>query len=246
VGNSFYVDTTGKGNYQVFNIDAKTLGFPKMKRGYYALDSYVEHAFANNWYGKLEYVFSRSYGNAEGQLDSDLGQQDVSTTESWDFPEIMEGTNGPLPNDRTHAIKAYGYWQMTPEWLFGINANVSSGAPKSCIGFDPNDPFGYGASYFFCNGKVAARGSAGRLPWTYTLNLNAEWKPAFADHKLAFTAEVFNLLGKQEPTSEYEFAELSNPNAAGTGGLPDVNYERPLSFQQPRFFRFGVRYDFSL
>jgi hypothetical protein len=245
VGNSFYVDTTGNGNYQVFNIDAKTLGFPKMKRGYYALDSYVEHAFTNNWYGKLEYVFSRSYGNAEGQLDSDLGQQDVSTTESWDFPEIMEGTNGPLPNDRTHQIKAYGYWQMTPEWLFGFNANLSSGAPKSCIGFDQADPFGYGASYFYCNGKIDPRGSAGRLPWTYTLNLNAEWKPSFANHQLAFTAEVFNLFGNQQPTSVYEFGEVTDTDTAGHP-LKDPNYLRPQSFQQPRFFRFGVRYDFSL
>jgi hypothetical protein len=25
-----------------------------------------------------------------------------------------------------------------------------------------------------------------------------------------------------------------------------VNFKRPLSFQQQRYFRFGVRYDFSL
>jgi hypothetical protein len=250
VGNKFFVDTTGNGNYQYFNLTKKDIGVPDLKRGYYALDTYLEHQFDSHWYGKLEYVFSRSYGNSEGQLDSDIGQQDVSTTESWDFAEIMQGTNGPLPNDRTHQLKAYGFYQLNDEWLFGSNVAILSGAPKNCIGYDPSDAdatrFAYGAAYFFCNGKVSPRGSPGRMPWTYTLNINAEYKPAFANHKLAFTADIFNLLGKQEEVTEYEIGELAVLNAAGTGGTPNSAYGRPLSFQSPRTFRFGVRYDFSL
>ena len=67
---------------QVERLGRPLPGMPKLKRKYYALDFFVEHALSNNWYGKLEYTFSRNLGNTEGQLASELdtgagGQADV-------------------------------------------------------------------------------------------------------------------------------------------------------------------------
>jgi hypothetical protein len=250
--NTFLVDTTGQGNFVPFKLTKEDfttrdgVSFPDLKRKYYSLDLYLEHQFNQQWYGRVDYTFSRSYGNSEGQLKSDIGQLDPSVTQDWDAPEIMQFTNGPLPNDRTHQLKAYGYFQATKEWLFGANLAVASGRPKNCIGFDPVDAIHYDASYFECNFKPSPRGSKGRLPWTWSLDLNAEYRPMWAgsNQPLAFTANVFNLFSKQKELAVIEVGESSLDDS----GKPvrSVNYLRPVAFQSPRYFQFGVRYDFSM
>jgi hypothetical protein len=251
--NTFMVDVDGQGHFVPFKLTKEDfttpegVAFPDLKRKYYSLDLYLEHQFSNQWYGRVDYTFSRSYGNSEGQLKSDIGQLDPSVTQDWDAPEIMQFTNGPLPNDRTHQLKAYGYFQATNEWLFGANLAVASGRPKNCIGFDPVDAIQYGASYFECNFQPSPRGSKGRLPWTWTVDLNMEYRPTWAgaNQPLAFTANVFNLFSKKKEIAVIEVGESS---ISKTTGLPvrSVNYLRPVAFQTPRYFQFGVRYDFSM
>jgi hypothetical protein len=167
-------------------------------------------------------------------------------TQDWDAPEIMQYTNGPLPNDRTHQLKAYGYWQASQEWLLGANLSVATGRPKNCIGVDPVDAIDYGASYFECGLQPSPRGSKGRLPYTWNLDLNAEYKPMWAGEKqpLAFTATVFNAIGSQRPVAQVDVGETG----AIRDGVPvqSINYERPIAFQNPRYVRLGLRYDFSL
>jgi len=251
--NSFLIDVNGQGNFVPFKLTKEDfttpagVSFPALKRKYYSLDLYLEHQFDQRWYGRVDYTFSRSYGNSEGQLKSDIGQLDPSVTQDWDAPEIMQYTNGPLPNDRTHQLKAYGYFQATKEWLFGANLAVASGRPKNCIGFDPVDAIHYGASYFECNYEPSPRGSKGRLPYTWSLDLNAEYRPTWAgaNQPLAFTANVFNLFSKKQPLAVIEVGESS---VSRTTGKPvrSVDYLRPVAFQAPRYFQFGVRYDFSM
>jgi len=251
--NTFLVDIDSQGTLVPFNLTKDDftspagVAFPDLKRKYYSLELYLEHQLANDWYARVDYTFSRSYGNSEGQLKSDIGQLDPSVTQDWDAPEIMQYSNGPLPNDRTHQLKAYGYWQASPEWLIGANLAMATGRPKNCLGQDPVDAIQYGASYFECGFQPAPRGSKGRLPWTWSLDLNAEYRPMWAGEKqpLAFTAAVFNLAGKQRTVAQIDTGELDTVDA---NGLPEVNpdYRRPVAYQAPRYFRFGVRYDFSL
>jgi hypothetical protein len=246
--NTFSVDM-GDGTFQDFKLtkedfagNSNGVGFPDLKRKYLALDVYLTHQFSNQWFGKLEYVWSKNYGNAEGMLKSDIGQTDPSVTQDWDFPELMVGSSGNLPNDRRHQIKAYGYYQMTPEWLFGANLAIASGRPKNCLG-NPvpaeYDRQSYGNSFFFCDldhdgvSEFHPRGSLGRLPWTYRLDLSAQWRPAWADHKLAFTADVFNLLNQQRTAVMFERGD-------------DPRYGGTVAYSAPRSVRLGVRYDFGL
>ncbi len=242
--NKFTIDLDGDGTKENINLTKADLGYPDLKRRYYSLDMYLEHQFSQDWYGRLDYTFSRSYGNTEGMLKSDIGQTDPSVTQDWDFPELMIGSNGPLPNDRTHVLRARGYWQMTPEWLFGAVFQVVSGRPKNCIGNYPGELPAeltvYGASFFYCDGQLGVRGSKGRLPWTERLDLSVEYRPSFADHKLAFTADIFNVFNQQRGTSMNEIGEL------GAVGQPNPGYARFLSYQSPRYVQLGARYDFSL
>jgi outer membrane receptor for ferrienterochelin and colicin len=239
------VDTAG--NHVSVPLTNKEFGFQNLKRRYYGLESFIEHTFDGKWYGKLSYVFSRSYGNTEGQLRSDLfresrgtGQTAVSTTQDWDNSYIMVNTNGPQNNDHKHQLKFFGYYQFTAEWLASANLSIVSGAPKPCLGYfgaDRTDPAGYGNSYHFCNGEPSAPGSHGRLPWVRQLDLGVTYRPLFAAGKLGFSANVFNVFNEQRTVAIFPNYE-SNPNKA------NPLYGTPTSRQLPRYARLSVSYDY--
>jgi hypothetical protein len=240
--NRFLIDLDGDGKLEDIKLSKNDIGLPEAKRKYYALDAYLEHRFDGKWYGRVDYTFSRSYGNSEGLLKSDIGQLDPSVTQDWDHKELMIGSNGPEANDRTHQIRAYGYYQIDPEWLVSANVLIQSGRPKNCIGVYPGDipsEINYGASYFYCKGQPTPRGSQGRLPWTYRLDLGVQYAPAFAKNNLTFTATVVNVFDKQTVQSINESGETGS-------GAPNLSYRQPLSYQTPRYVQFGARYDFSL
>ena len=223
----------GNGGYGQLHITKEEFGFPQAKRNYYGLNLYLEHPFDGTWWGRVDYTYSKSYGNSEGQVRSDIGQSDIAATVDWDYPTLMQYAGGILHNDRKHQLKVYGGYQITPEWNVSGNLALISGAPYSCLdAYGPNGtyPAYTGPYYHWCNGKPAPSGTAGRLPWQKILSLNVEYRPAFADHKLAFNANIYNVFNSQQPTYVYEYNLTS--------------YLRPRGFTTPRYVRFGVTYDF--
>ncbi|KAF1005680.1 MAG: Protein oar [Luteibacter sp.] len=251
-GGTWSWDVDGDGKAEQVHLSAADLGFPKPKRRYLSMDTFIEHPFDGKWYGRIDYTLSHSFGNTEGPVLSDIGQSDVSATQSWDYPEIMEHANGNLPNDRRHYLKAYGYYQLTPEWTFGATGIAASGRPKNCIGLNP-DPnsyvAGYGSAFFYCdfsgnnvtgaNSVAAPRGSQGNLPWSFRLDLNVGYRPAYFDNKFLFQVDVFNVFNSRKVQSINEVHEQSTYNTKLNNA-----YGRPISFQDPRSVRLTARYDF--
>lgn len=244
--NTFMLDD-GTGNLVAVPLTAEDLGFPALKRMYQGIDMFVERPFDGNWYGRIDYTLSRNYGNAEGQLKSDVGQGDVSQTMDWDHPELMDNANGYLPNDRRHYLKAYGYYQLTPEWRFSAAATLQSGRPKNCMGYYPQTPeneefntnYAYGGPYYFyCNGEPTPRGSQGRMGWTNKFDLGIAYAPSFAGNALVFSVDVFNVFDEQEAQNRIEYGELGGP------GVPYAHSGRVISYSTPRNVRFSLRYDF--
>jgi hypothetical protein len=237
------------GYYDVPMEWSKDYGFnTSMKRKYYGLDLYLEHPFDGKWFGKIDYLYSKSYGNSEGQVRSDIGQQDVSATEDWDFAQIMDYANGDLANDRRHQIKAYGSYQLTPEWMLSGNVEIMSGSPKECLGYyqaNQGDPLGYGDIYHWCDGTPFSPGGT-HNPWTYTISLSAEYRPEWADKKLAFNVMVYNVLNQQRTLQTYPYYGSSAPDPDNGGAIDglDKEYQVPINSQQPRYVRLGVSYDF--
>ncbi|MEY2168020.1 MULTISPECIES: TonB-dependent receptor [unclassified Rhodanobacter] len=270
VANTF-LEEQADGSFKEVTYSNAQLGMPKLKRQYYALDLFTTYK-NDNWYGKLMYTFSRSYGDTEGQLASDLdtgsgGQADVSQTQDWDLPQLMVGSNGRLPNDRTHQIKAFGYYQITPEWRVGASAYITSGRPKTCTSFYPTPDAGLytGAYYHYCgtpgtitlsptlpNGQpnlayqppspdygLSPRGSKGSTPWVYTVNLNVAYTPEWANKQLTLQADVLNVFNQQVP-------QAYNPQYATDTVTRSQFYGQELGFTAPRSVRLSARYDFSL
>jgi len=216
------------------------LGGQKAKRDYVAVDLFIEHPMRNNWYGRVDYTWSRNFGNTEGQVKSDLGQNDVSKTQDWDSSYLMEYAGGYLANDRRHQLKGYGAYQFNDEWTASATLRMMSGAPRTCLGYygaDESDPVGYGSSYHYCNGSPSRPGDAGRQPWTARVDLGVMYRPAFAQKRLAFGLDVFNVLNQRRPLqseSKYEQGPYTVSNLYGVGTY----------FTAPRSARLTASYDF--
>ena len=90
----------------------------------------------------------------------------------------------------------------------------------------------------------APGGSTGFTPWTHQLNLQVDYRPDFAEHKLDFTLQVHNVFNEQNPTQYY--AGYNQGNAPGPGQAAAIapSYLLPYSFENPRYVTFGITYDY--
>ncbi|NII55865.1 TonB-dependent receptor [Luteibacter sp. SG786] len=237
--NTFLIPNVNGGYYKV-DMNNEDFGFPHSKRNYYGLNLYLDHAWDGKYQVRFDYLYSKSYGNSEGQVRSDIRQDTVSATVDWDYAEVMQYANGELANSRKHQFKIYGSYQIAPEWMVSANTLISSGAPKSCLGYfgpdETNPNLGYGSYYHWCAGQPSPPGKAGHNPWTYIVTGAIEYRPVWADSKLAFNVTVFNLLNQRKATQTYPIREFADD--------PNPRYGVPLYQTTPRYARFGITYDF--
>jgi len=247
--NDFLVDFSGTGkNLTKVTLTAADMGFSKPTRTYAAFDFFLEHPMRNGWMGRVNYTLSRNKGNTEGQTLSAVAQTDVAATQTWDMREIMEYADGLLPNDRTHQIKAFGIWQVVPEWTLGGNFLASSGEPIACLGnypkalITPGFP-DYGSAYHYCfgsnttNNVPAPQGSGGRLPWDVRLDASIAYDPSFVKG-LEFKINVFNLTNRQtvqQVDQTYDGSGDRSPTYFTPGAF--------VGYTEPRHVQFMVTYN---
>ncbi len=237
--NTFAVEDPS-GAFHSVTVSNADMQFPHAVRRYYGLETFLEHPFDGKWYAKVTYTFSRSYGNSEGEGQSDIRAIGGTQNEDWDFPPLMVYADGPQGNDHTNVLKGYGYYAITPEWLVSANLNLTQGGPKYCLGYygpQQSDPVDYGSSYHWCNGLPSPPGEFGRLPWMKQLDLGVHYRPAFAGHKLSLNVDVFNVFNGQAPLN-------LDAQYNGSVGTPNPSYGTPMVLQQPRYVRLGVTYDY--
>jgi hypothetical protein len=266
-----FIFKNADGTYTEATFTAEELGFPALKRKYYALDFFIEHPFGNKWYGKAEYTFSRNWGNTEGQLASDLdtgngGQTDVGRTQDWDLPQLMVGSNGLLPNHRKHQIKAFGYYQWTDQWRTGATLIAASGRPRNCTSHYPTADAGLysGAAYWFCG--LSGSGTTPTLP-------NGDPRPGYApaasdygpsprgSHGEAPWSVQLNLNVAYVPdwadgklTLGVDVINVLNSQVPGAynsryelstpRNVPNQFYNQEIQTAAPRYVRVMARYDF--
>lgn len=250
----------GNGNYIPAKISAEQFGLPKLKRTYKGMDLFLEHPFRNGWYGKIDYTLSYNKGNAEGMLYSDSGQPDVAVTANWDSPELMDGAYGYLPNDRRHQIKAFGFYELSPEWRVSATVTSASGRPRSlagtyagdalldvdAIGPDALTPAEYhdgyviynGPYYHWVNGERSPRGAGGRLSWTTLVDVGLMYSPNAFKNQLKVGVDVFNVFNTVEVQSSVDQVRLAN-------NVINPNGNMALSYNTGRQVRLMLRYDWE-
>lgn len=240
----------GETSPRTVSFTKQELGYPAAKRTYTALEFTLERAFDGVWGGRFSYTASESKGNTEGYVKSDVGQDDAGITQDFDQPPLMEGADGLLPNHRAHTFKAFGSYQLTDSILLGANGILQSPRKYGCMGVYPTDPNNgtqadeyaslYGAAAWYCDGEKTPRGTQFESDWLKQVDVSLRYTvpekfTVLGD--LVLRADVFNVFGFESAVDYDEFGEDG-------GGTANPDYQTVLSYQTPRYFRFGFDWDF--
>lgn len=234
------------------------IGLPEAKNDYLAWQLSTKYN-QDNFRFDLTYTWSRSTGNFEGGVKSDIGQADAGLTQDFDFAALMDGSDGYQPNDRRHVFKFFGSYDYNDDLTFGINATLSSGRPLSIYGKghpsdDPNLFGGWGDFFYTYHGcdltddgaggeeclnenkhyNKHPRGSAGRTSWTFNVDLSASYMFEVSGIDMRASVDVFNVLNSQQATSLNEHYE------SGSEGSTNSWYGAAYSWQTPRYVRLGL------
>jgi hypothetical protein len=210
------------------------LGYPAAKRKYYAVEVALEKVWNGKWNAQLSYTWSQSFGNYEGWVLSDNGQDDAGITILFDTPDLMLNSSGYLANDRRHQFKAFGSYALTPELTLGANLLLASGRPKNKFVNYPDRVVGgaYGPDYF-----SGFRGAAGTMPWQFNANLSLIYRPKWGQDRVTMGLDIFNVLNRKAILETVETYETS------AGGL-EPTYGLANAWQRPRYFRLSFGYDY--
>ncbi|HUT07426.1 MAG TPA: TonB-dependent receptor [Candidatus Latescibacteria bacterium] len=161
---------------------------PKAKREYYGMNLSLEKRFSHNWQGGVNYTLSQVSGNYSGLSSSDENGRNSPNVERffdmWFMMYRLDGQllDGPLPQDRTHYIKAYGSYAFPFGLTVGVVAYGRSGLPVSTQLSVRN-------TYIYPNGY----GDLGRLPFTVWGDIYAEYSMRIAGkYSIAFNLQVNN------------------------------------------------------
>ena len=250
------MDARNDGVLVPVTIPASATGLTLYTRTYDALEFSFEKAFDGKWGLAGSYTYSRSKGTAEGYVNSTINQEDAGVSQDFDFGKFTDGSDGYLPNDRTHAIKLYGTYGISENFRIGANMNATSGRPVSRIGFVPSTTPGGAAgyttasTYHYLNSAgvtvLGYRGMEGRTPWSSTLDLQAAYTMNMGSkNKLTLQADVFNVFNSQQALEYNEINDYSRATTTvGTPGRVSLNWGNPTTFQAPRSVRLTARYEF--
>ncbi len=239
-----WYDTDGDGEIEQVSIKGSDLGYPDPERLYTAIDVNFARAWDDVWSLDFTYTWSRSRGNAEGYVKSDNGQDDAGLTTDWDFPYLMDGAEGYLPNDRRHSFKLYGAYALTEELSVGMNMTLVSGRPVSGFGHGlpdgygtVNDVYEYGQTYFLGadNSAYAPRGAFGRTPWVANFDLTVAYNTTVNGTDVTLQADVFNVFNAAGVT---KYDETQNDGAINEDFLLPTNFQAARSVQFSATVRF--------
>ena len=161
-----------------------------------------------------------------------------------------------MPGDTRHAVKLFTAGEVPlgggHSLTVGGSLRASSGGPTNALG----SHFLYGPDEAY----LLPRGTGPRLPWQFRIDTNFGYRKQISqDLAIAFTMTVFNVANFQQvtaidqsytlddvvPIKGASISDLGNlKNTDGALITKNPNFGKPIAFQQPRMFSFGVRFIF--
>lgn len=214
-GNEIYIIANPGEGLTALALTNPSTALPKPKRDYDSVEFALEKRFAQSWYLRTSYLWSRQYGNYSGLSQSDEnGRMSPNVGRLYDYPLMMfqdGGTAafGPLATDRPHQFKTQFIYAFPFGTSVGINEYVASGLPVSReVGIYPtsNLPVNY-----------LGRGSDGRTPMFSQTDLLVQHSFKFmGTRQLQVSFNVLNLLNQDTANSKYSTYQKVNGVVPGS------------------------------
>lgn len=244
IEDSLDVNSTA-GDYFIMNPGFSQTGkqYPRAVRDYKGFEVSVQKKLADHYTWQASYLWSKLDGNYEGAYQGvggpdGTGQLDPNINSAFDEPAFIVNSYGRLSGDRTHQLKANGFYEWDSGFTLGASFTYATGTPVNRLGYaDQVLPFPYTRYELF----LTPRGSEGRTPDTTKLDVNASYTLRFSGKLgLRFMLDITNLLNSQSATAldqRYNFSGLDV-------GQTNQYFKAPTTFQPPRSVRLGVRFSF--
>ncbi len=212
-----------------------------LKRDYKGATITLTRRLRDNWQMLASYVYSESEGTIDNVSFSSTGGGNGGPGSFLDTPNSLVNADGALTNDNTHQVKIQGTYQI-PKWNLSLSGNYTyltgraytlrsncllvAGEPDE-NGNPTQDCYNFTQGAFRYFGE--RRGSH-RLAARNEIDLRAEWQPKIGQNRLGIILDVFN---------------ATNQGRAVTAETRDgSSFGNPLTYNAPRQFRIGFRYNF--
>jgi outer membrane receptor protein involved in Fe transport len=247
--------------YVIGNPGEGNFGAPydKPRRYYRALEFTLQRAKSNNWQLYSSFVYAKARGNYEGLYISGYDQLDPNITALYDIPSFLPNAFGPMRSDKPFQFKLHSAYTLP----FGLTLSeaffLTSGIPVSAQG--PEVVVGYGDGTVF----LKPRGSEGRTPSYWTLDLHADYSLRVfgkgSAKGLSLIVDAFNVFNRHqvlERDQDYIYEGMNgfvawladanldaNGNPKFNSGLPrSPFFNTPILYQSPRSLQLGVKLTF--
>jgi len=232
-GHSTVVPCPPDFQYTCYNGQA----FPAAQRYFRGIQFTAQKALSDRWTMYASYLYSTLRGNFDGSFRAIGGfnAKDPNITDDFDYPEFTVNSNGSLTLDRPSQAKLQFAYFFPFNLTTSLSAYYLSGTPLSKIGWWD----GYGGPELF----LAPRGSEGRSPDIYEIDMHFDYGLVIGPVTVHILADLFNLLNKQQAlTIDQVWAnqQADNESPTPTNG----HYGQPNTYQQARTLRLGARVSF--
>jgi hypothetical protein len=235
--------------------------FPKPVRDIWQLQFRVDKKVSDHFMILATYVLSWAYGNYPGLITANNGQLDPNLSSQFDLPQLVVNRMGFLPQDQRHRIKLSGFYKAALKdyginspfsFTVGLSGGIQSGLPYETLGRDQ----------FYGNDEVflLPRGSGGRTPWTWSVDLNIGAGYEITEDMTAeLFAALYNITNNQDPVAYDDSYTYDTVRPIVNGGKDQLDYARnmkggpvtknpnygqPIAFQMPFSAQLGFRLKF--
>ena len=206
---------------------------------YTSIELAMNRQFDDHWGVLASYTFAHTYG-------LDKGNDTGLATGSLDNPEQYDEEVGLLSYDRPHAMKIAGSYQAPDAFVAKENLAMGvvtgwdfrfyAGEPLRRVSY--NDY--YGGYYNFYGGDDNGEF---RYPAYSNLDLKLGLTTDVRAVHLELTAECFNVLNERAVVG-YDTTYTDENGDIATDENGDTLWLKPLYFDEPRYFQFGLRAEF--
>jgi hypothetical protein len=266
-GNSYFLSNPGEtcssssiaagacGQYGVTGL-GQVIAEPPPRRVYDGVTFQFNKQYSDNWLLSASYTWSSFRGNYPGLANNTTGQLDPNILSEYDLLSLLPNKDGPLPGDIPNSFKIDGAYvfEINSNMTLNIGGNVriDQGSPLNYLGAHPL--YGSGEAY------ILPRGTDGRLPWTWNLNLRGQVNYKLTkDYILGVTLDMFNVTDNRQTTSvdqNYTFDSIQPivngstkdlaylKNTAGSPVALNPTFNNSTSYQLPFSARIGAKLSF--
>jgi hypothetical protein len=192
IGEVYLISNPGFG-YSEFMIPAwSQYPTPKAQRDYDAIELRLRKRLSNNWFGDINYTFSRLYGNYSGLASSDEGGRTSPNVNRYfdglymSYDRNQNPSIGRLHTDRPHRLKWSTGYELPWGTSLGLNGIIQSGLLNSrTVNWQ-----GYPV-------YVDGRGSLGRMPTYSNFDLVAQHEFRLGPRRFTLQANIDNLFDQK-------------------------------------------------